>query len=183
MLRKLLFLLLMSGITLSPKGTYATDDEKEEPKALIIRGYQLGAADFDSAVSLPSNGGIKLLSGEIILPSPAFVILSCGDILLPPDTVLPSDTGLRSTEIEFQLDTGLPSGDQATKLLQRVYQVTALQKPASYYTVGRGDFIYMEHVDYHHPEFSRLKLELTPPDVSGPSSSLTSIPTLAPSFK
>lgn len=40
MAKKLTFILLMSGVMLSPMGTYATDDEDREPLATMVRPCQ-----------------------------------------------------------------------------------------------------------------------------------------------
>jgi hypothetical protein len=157
MLNKLIFVSLISGVILFPKEIYAMDDEKEVPNTLTIRGYKLDAADFKSAIPLPKGGGIQLLSGDIILP-PAFAVLVCGDILLPPDTQLSLDSRLQDTTIKFQLKIEIPPDDVVRQLMQRTYEVTALLKHGtSYNYTYRTDSLYVERVDYHHPEFSRLR--------------------------
>ncbi|MBX9786353.1 MAG: hypothetical protein K2Y08_03335 [Alphaproteobacteria bacterium] len=160
MSKKLIFLLLMSGVILSPIKTYAMDDEKGPSNTLTIRGYKLDATDFKSAAhSQEVNGGIILTSGETILPPPAFAVLLCGDILLPPDTQLSPNSRLQDTTIKFQLKIEIPPEDVVKQLIQRSYQVLPLLKSGTtYLPTYRTDSLYMEEVNYHHPEFSRLRL-------------------------
>ncbi len=188
MSNKMMFLLLITGVILFPKENYAMDDEKEVSNSFTIRGYKLDAADFKSAVRLQKDAGIQLSSGEIILPPPAFAVLLCGDILLPPDTQLSPNSRLQDTTIKFQLKIEIPPEDVVRQQMQRSYQVLPLQKPGTtYFSTFRADSLYIEKVDYHHPEFSRLSLlgriESTPPDAAGSSSAPTSVPTLLSSFE
>ena len=61
MAKKLIFILLMSGVILSPKGSYAMDDEGGVPTTYIARTYQLPVTVLPSGeVELPS--GAKLPS-------------------------------------------------------------------------------------------------------------------------
>lgn len=73
MLKKLIFLLLISGIILSPKGTYAMDDEGRAPNASIARHYRLpvtvlpsGEVELPSGTKLPSTttaaGALKAMT-------------------------------------------------------------------------------------------------------------------------
>lgn len=59
MLKKFVFVLLMSGLILSPKGAYAMSDEEGAPKTRISTPYQLPVTELPSGdFVLPS--GVKL---------------------------------------------------------------------------------------------------------------------------
>lgn len=73
MLKKIMFLLLISGVILSPKGAYAMDDEGGTSRTLISRPYRLpvtvlpsGEVELPSGTKLPSTttaaGALKAMT-------------------------------------------------------------------------------------------------------------------------
>ena len=62
MTKKFIFILLMSGIILSPMGAYAMDDEGGAPGTSISRPYRV-------PVTVLPSGNIELPSGTIVSPN------------------------------------------------------------------------------------------------------------------
>ncbi|MDI9638463.1 hypothetical protein QPK87_03230 [Kamptonema cortianum] len=61
MKRKLMFVLLMSGVILSPMGAYAMNDEGGVPRTSISRSYRV-------PVTVLPSGDVELPSGTILSP-------------------------------------------------------------------------------------------------------------------
>ncbi|MBL8676070.1 MAG: hypothetical protein JNJ47_01390 [Alphaproteobacteria bacterium] len=65
MTKKFMFILLMSGVILSPMGVYAMDDEGGAPGTSISRAAPSAQADIEKvAPPFPSLGSMKLSDGE-----------------------------------------------------------------------------------------------------------------------
>ena len=151
MLKKMIFLQLVSGVILSPIGAYAQDDEGGAPRTSIARSYRLPVTELPSGeVELPS--GTKLPStttaaGALKAMTPEDKILGQGlaNTPLKPGatyiTLMPDEGLFGSTRNE----SALPGFADIRIALERIEesrqqpQLRSLQQPGAFspYVAGK----------------------------------------------
>jgi hypothetical protein len=86
MVKKLIFILLMSGVMLSPKGAYAMDDEGGTSKALSSRSAPSSQRGVDEPVPPISIRGLIVSPGEHLKLKGDEFVNNAGTIVLPATT-------------------------------------------------------------------------------------------------